>query len=80
MGNKHSLQDDIITFRLTSKQMARSAKKCDKNMATAKEKLKKAIEQGNMEGARIYAQNYTREKNQSLNYLRMGSRIDAVSS
>lgn len=64
MGNKHTLEDDLITFKLTSKQMARSAKKCDKNMATQKEKLKKAIEQGNMEGARIYAQNVIREKNQ----------------
>lgn len=80
MGQKHSLEDDLITFRLTSKQMARSAKKCDKNMALQKEKLKKAIEQGNMEGARIYGQNVIREKNQSLNYLRLGSRIDAVAS
>ena len=60
--------------------MARSAKKCDKNMALQKEKLKKAIEQGNMEGARIYGQNVIREKNQSLNFLRLGSRIDAVAS
>lgn len=80
MGQKHSLEDDLITFRLTSKQMARSAKKCDKNMAAQKEKLKKAIEQGNMDGAKIYAQNVIREKNQSLNFLRLGSRIDAVSS
>eukprot|EP01035_Chromulina_nebulosa_P002874 gene2874-3926_t len=80
MGQKHSLEDDLITFRLTSKQMARSAKKCDKNMALQKEKLKKAIEQGNMEGARIYGQNVIREKNQSLNFLRLGSRIDAVAS
>jgi hypothetical protein len=29
-----------------------------------------AIEQGNMEGARIYAQNAIRQKNQALNYLR----------
>ncbi len=80
MGQKHSLEDDLITFKLTSKQFARSAKKCDKNMATQKEKLKKAIEQGNMEGAKIYAQNVIREKNQSLNFLRLGSRIDAVAS
>lgn len=80
MGNKHTLHDDLITFKLTSKQMARSAKKCDKNMAAQKEKLKTAIKQGNMEGAKIYAQNVIREKNQSLNFLRMGSRIDAVAS
>lgn len=33
-----------------------------------------------MEGARIYAQNAIREKNQSLNYLRLSSRIDGVAS
>ncbi len=33
-----------------------------------------------MEGARIYAQNAIREKNQALNYLRLASRIDAVGS
>lgn len=80
MGQKHSLEDDLIQFRLTSKQMARSAKKCDKNKEMQKEKLKKAIEQGNMEGAKIYAQNVIREQNQSLTFLRLGSRIDAVAS
>ena len=69
MGQKHSLEDDLITFKLTSKQFARSAKKCEKNQAAQKEKLKKAIEQGNMEGAKIYAQNVIREKNQALNAL-----------
>lgn len=80
MGQKHSLEDDLINFRLTSKQMLRSAKKCEKNMSANKEKLKKAIEQGNMEGAKIYAQNVIREKNQNLNFLRLSSRIDAVAS
>lgn len=60
--------------------MARSAKKCDKNCAIQKEKLKQAIKQKNMEGAKIYGQNVIREKNQSLNFLRLGSRIDAVAS
>mmetsp|Transcript_366 Transcript_366/g.217 ORF Transcript_366/g.217 Transcript_366/m.217 type:complete len:205 (-) Transcript_366:59-673(-) len=80
MGQKHSLEDDLINFRLTSKQMVRSGKKCEKNMTANKEKLKKAIEQGNMEGAKIYAQNVIREKNQQLNFLRLSSRIDAVAS
>ena len=33
-----------------------------------------------MEGARIHAENAIRQKNQSLNYLRMSARIDAVAS
>merc|ERR1711935_962178 len=44
------------------------------------QKLKKAIQQGNHEGARIYGQDAIREKNQALNHLRMASRIDACSS
>mmetsp|Transcript_19759 Transcript_19759/g.19086 ORF Transcript_19759/g.19086 Transcript_19759/m.19086 type:complete len:203 (-) Transcript_19759:221-829(-) len=80
MGAKHSLEDDLITFKLTSKSFVRSSKKCDKNQEMQKSKLKKAIEQGNMEGARIYGQNVIREKNQSLNFLRLGSRVDAVAA
>jgi hypothetical protein len=32
------------------------------------------------EGARIYAENAIRKKNESLNYLRMSSKVDAVAS
>lgn len=36
--------------------------------------------QGNNDGARIYASNAIRKKNESLNLLRLASRIDAVAS
>lgn len=39
-----------------------------------------ALQQGNTEGARIYASNAIRKKTESLNLLRLSSRIDAVSS
>lgn len=39
-----------------------------------------AIQQGNNEGAKIYAQNAIRKKNEALNLLKLGSRIDAVAS
>ncbi|CAB9525205.1 ESCRT-related protein [Seminavis robusta] len=80
MGNKVSLEEEMINLRIVSKQMQRSAKKCEKNEKQALEKLKKAIKQGNSEGARIYGQDAIREKNQALNHLRMASRIDACSS
>jgi len=38
------------------------------------------MEKGNMEGARVYAANAIREKNQSLKFLQLSSRIDAVAS
>ena len=37
------------------------------------------MEKGNMDGARIYAESAIRDKNTALNYLRLSSRIDAVS-
>eukprot|EP01084_Bolivina_argentea_P289784 497670_1 len=80
MGNRQSLDDELIELRLTSKAMLRSAKKCEKNEAAAKVKLKQAIQKGNIEGARIQGQNAIREKNQALNCLRLSSRIDAVAS
>ncbi|KAI0921604.1 hypothetical protein AcW1_004474 [Taiwanofungus camphoratus] len=39
-----------------------------------------ALQQGNNDGARIYAANAIRKKNESLNLLRLSSRVDAVAS
>ena len=80
MGNKVSLESELINLRLTSKQQQRGAIKCQKNETAAKAKLREAIKAGNIEGARIYGQNAIREKNQALNCLRLSSRIDAVAS
>lgn len=38
------------------------------------------MQQGNQDGARIYASNAIRKKSESLNLLRLASRIDAVAS
>ena len=60
--------------------MARLSTKCVKEEKVEKEKIKKALEKDNHEGARIHAQNAIRQKNNAQNYLRLGSRIEAVSS
>lgn len=39
-----------------------------------------ALQQGNNDGARIYASNAIRKKSEALNLLRLSSRIDAVAS
>ena len=78
MGQRVSLQEELINMKITSKQMVSASKKCEKNEKKYRKDVKKAIEKGNAEGARIYAQNAIREKNSGLNYLRMSARIDAV--
>ncbi|NXR99939.1 CHM1B protein, partial [Oxylabes madagascariensis] len=40
----------------------------------------KAIQKGNMEVARIHAENAIRQKNQAINFLRMSARVDAVAA
>jgi charged multivesicular body protein 1 len=79
-GSGSNLEKSLFQLKFTAKQLQRQAKKCNKEEATEKGKLKNAIQQGNVEGARIYAANAIRKKNESLNLLRLGSRIDAVSS
>jgi len=58
----------------------RQAKKAQKDENTEKSRLKKALQQGNNDGARIYASNAIRKKSEALNLLRLSSRIDAVAS
>ncbi|KAK9808977.1 hypothetical protein WJX72_007338 [[Myrmecia] bisecta] len=74
------LLDQIFNLKFTSKQLVRQSKKSEKEEKMEKLKVKKAIEKGNIDGAKIYAQNAIRKKNEQLNYLRLGSRLDAVVS
>ena len=81
MGSSASrLQNTLFDLKMTANQLRRSSKKCTKNEKKAKKQLKQAMEKGNMEGARVYAANAIREKNQSLKFLQLSSRIDAVAS
>lgn len=41
---------------------------------------RQALQQKNVECARVYAENAIRKKNEGLNWLRMASRVDAVAS
>ncbi|KAG9305832.1 hypothetical protein G9A89_006243 [Geosiphon pyriformis] len=75
-----NLDKSLFQLKFTAKQLSRQAKKASKDEVAEKARLKKAIQQGNLEGARIYAANAIRKKNESLNLLRLASRIDAVSS
>lgn len=62
------------------KELERNSKKCEKERKQEEVKAKKAIQKGNMDVARIHAENAIRQKSQSVNYLRMSARVDAVAS
>ena len=79
-SSEKQLLDQIFNLKFTSKQLTRSANKCVKEEKSEKLKVKKAIEKGNIEGARIYAQNAIRKRTEQLSYLKLASRLDAVVS
>jgi len=74
------MDEIIFQLRFSEKQLERLAKKAEKDQKAQTAKVKKALQQGNIEGARIYAENSIRKKNEALNYLRFASKIDAVSA
>ena len=50
------LMEQIFNLKFTSKQLVRGSKRAEKDEKTEKLKVKKAIEKGNIDGAKIYAQ------------------------
>ncbi|KAM6945925.1 charged multivesicular body protein 1a, partial [Aplochiton taeniatus] len=66
--------------QFTAKQLEKLAKKAEKDSKSEQAKVKKALQQKNVECARVYAENAIRKKNEGLNWLRMASRVDAVAS
>merc|ERR1712002_757959 len=75
-----AMEKHLFNLKFAAKELERNSKKCDKEEKVEKAKLKKAIEKGNMEVAKIHAENAIRQKNQSLNFLRMSARVDATAS
>ncbi|KAF8195646.1 Snf7 family [Mycena galopus ATCC 62051] len=75
-----NLEKTLFQLKFTAKTLNRQAKKAEKDEKSEKSRLKKALQQGNNDGARIYASNAIRKKSEALNLLRLSSRIDAVAS
>uniref|UniRef100_U5EUE4 Putative vacuolar assembly/sorting protein did2 n=1 Tax=Corethrella appendiculata TaxID=1370023 RepID=U5EUE4_9DIPT len=75
-----NMEKHLFNLKFAVKDLERSSKKCEKEEKLEMAKTKKAIQKGNMDVARIHAENAIRQKNQSLNYLRMSARVDAVAS
>lgn len=74
------MQEMVFSLKLQSKNLHRQAGKAEKDAKKEKLKIKKAVEQGNKEGARLAAENAIRQQNQHMNFLKLSSRIDAVAS
>merc|ERR1712159_13578 len=74
------MQEMVFSLKLQSKEIARMATKCTKEANKERAKIKKAMQQGNAEGARIFCENCIRQSRQHNQYLKLSARVDAVAS
>lgn len=74
------LESALFQLKFTAKQLNRQAARSDKEIKAEETKVKKAIQQGNNDVARLYAQNSIRKQNERKNLILLASRIDAVAS
>lgn len=74
------MEKHLFNLKFAAKELERNSKKCVKQEKLEKQKAKSCIQNGQIESAKIHAENAIRQKNQSINYLRMAARVDAVAS
>ncbi|KAL0005050.1 hypothetical protein SO802_012611 [Lithocarpus litseifolius] len=67
-----------MELKFTSKSLQRQAKKCEEEEKSKKLKIKKAMKKGNIDGARIYAENAIQKRTEQMNYLLLASCLDPV--
>ena len=79
-GSSKSMDETLFQLKFSAKQLEKLSKKAEKDQKKEEAQIKKALEKGDKERARIYAENAIRKKNESLNYLRMSSKVDATAS
>lgn len=81
----------FVVQQMSSKQMSRLSSKMEQESEREKSKLKKvkdvqsnfdfqALVDQHYDIAKVYAENAVRKHNESVNYLRMSSRFDAIGS
>lgn len=65
-------------MQFASRQLQNESKRCETKQKAEEKKVVEALQKGQTEVARIYASNAVREKTQSINFLKLASRMDAV--
>ncbi|CAG9324587.1 unnamed protein product [Blepharisma stoltei] len=79
-GSKETLEDTIFNLRMGSKQLAKESQRSEQQCNIEKQKAAASLRKGMIDNARIYGENSIRFHNESLNYLRLSSKLDAVQS
>mmetsp|Transcript_15297 Transcript_15297/g.21407 ORF Transcript_15297/g.21407 Transcript_15297/m.21407 type:complete len:206 (+) Transcript_15297:116-733(+) len=74
------LEKQLMNLTMAAKGMERQSRTAEKNEKKHKDMIKKCLQKGNQEGAKIHAESAIREKNQQLHYLKLAARLQGVCS
>ncbi|VDK32203.1 unnamed protein product [Taenia asiatica] len=77
---RRSMEDVIFDLKFSEKQLTRYSQKAESESNMYRSKLKKALGAKNIDLARVYAEDSIRKHKESVQYMVMASRLDAVQS
>jgi charged multivesicular body protein 1 len=80
MSSLQELQALQFNIKFVGKQFSKSSKTSERDAERDVERCKQAMQKGNLEVAKIYAQSSIRKKNESVNFVKLSARMEAVAS
>ncbi|CAD2086283.1 vacuolar protein sorting-associated protein 46, putative [Plasmodium vinckei lentum] len=80
MGNKLSTEDHIFRLKLKTKELEKLSNRSELEEKRFVMDVKKAIQAGKIDMARLYAEKCIRKKNEKINYLNLSNKLDVLVS
>ncbi|EUD67885.1 hypothetical protein C922_01497 [Plasmodium inui San Antonio 1] len=80
MGNKISTEDHIFRLKLKTKELEKLSNRSELEEKKLITDVKKAIQAGKIDIARLYAEKCIRKKNEKINYLNLSNKLDVLVS
>jgi hypothetical protein len=77
-SSKQNSRDHIINLRMVSRRLTRSQKKLEVKEREMERKVRVAIEKGDMQAARLYANDIVRSRNWARGYQSLNSKIEGL--
>lgn len=74
------LNEVLAQMRMKAKMFHRESQKCLKEKKTFVDKAKKCLQQGNEEGARLFLESANNKDSESMKYLKIANRLEALSA
>lgn len=78
MGNRMSTDDQIFRLKLKIKELEQLATRSEMEEKKLINEVKKAIQAGKIDVAKIHAEKCIRKKNEKINYLNLGNKLDVL--